>query len=93
LQRLFEDADRLGATLLVWLIARDLAYATDPPEDLVATLGLQGADGVAKEAWPAWLEASRRPYDAVAAEQARQARLEADANTSALGTAVATATE
>ena len=79
LQRLFQDADELGASLLIWLIARDLSYATAPPEDLVATLGLQQADGAPKEAWPAWLEAARRPYDPVEAERARFARLEAEA--------------
>jgi hypothetical protein len=71
LQRLFDDADRLGASLLIWFISRDLAYATAPPEDLVATLGLQAWDGAPKEAWPAWLEAGRRPYDPLEAERAR----------------------
>jgi hypothetical protein len=76
LQRLFGDADRLGASVLIWLISRDLSYATEPPEDLVATLGLQAADGTPKEAWPAWLAASRRPYDPVEAERARFARID-----------------
>lgn len=80
LQRLFSDADDLGASLLVWLLSRDLSYATEPPEDLVATLGLQAVDGTPKEAWPAWLDAVRRPYDPVEAERARFARLEAAAN-------------
>jgi len=77
LQRLFEDADRLGSPLLIWLLAEDLSYATGPPEDLVATLGLLEIGGTPKEAWPAWLEAAARPYDPVAAEQARLQRLEA----------------
>lgn len=79
LQRLFDDADRLGASLLIWFISRDLAYATAPPEDLVATLGLQASDGAPKEAWPAWLEAERRPYDPLEAERARVAVLGAAA--------------
>ena len=89
LQRLFGDADQLGASLLIWLISRDLAYATGPPEDLIATLGLQQADGAPKEAWPAWLEAARRPYDPTEAERARVARLDAEAEAEAAGTASA----
>ena len=89
LQRLFEDADDLGASLLIWLISRDLAYATAPPEDLVATLGLQQSDGAPKEAWPAWLEAARRPYDPIEAERARVARLEAEAAAQAEATGTA----
>ncbi len=79
LQRLFEDADRLGSPLLIWLLAQDLSYATGPPEDLVATLGLMDVDRGLKEAWPAWEEAAARPYDPVQAEQARLDRLEAEA--------------
>lgn len=80
LQRLFDDADHLGASLLVWLISRDLGYATEPPEDLVATLGLQDVSGAPKEAWPAWLDALQRPYDPEEAERGRFARLEAEAD-------------
>jgi len=80
LQRLFEDADRLGSPLLIWLLAQDLSYATGPPEDLVATLGLMDVDKSPKEAWPAWEEAAARPYDPTEAEQARLDRLEAEAS-------------
>jgi len=86
LQRLFGDADRLGASVLIWLLSRDLAYATDPPEDLIATLGLQAVDGTPKEAWPAWLDAARRPYDPVEAERARFARIDAENGSPAGGT-------
>ncbi|MDA0351473.1 MAG: hypothetical protein O3A10_04575 [Chloroflexi bacterium] len=91
LQRLFSDADNLGATVLIWLIARDLSYAAEPPEDLVATLGLQQMDGTPKEAWPAWLEAVRRPYDPEAAERARFARIDAEAAGTATAGSAATA--
>ena len=87
LQRLFGDADYLGASVLVWLLSRDLAYATEPPEDIIATLGLQNSDGAPKEAWPAWLEAVRRPYDPEAAERARFARLEAESDDGEAGPA------
>ena len=88
LQRLFSDADNLGATVLIWLIARDLSYAAEPPEDLVATLGLQQMDGTPKEAWP---EAVRRPYDPEAAERARFARIDAEAAGTATAGSAATA--
>jgi len=79
LQRLFDDADRLGSPLLIWLLARDLSYATGPPEDLVASLGLMEVDGSPKEAWPAWESAAVRPYNPTKAEQARLIRIEVEA--------------
>ncbi len=63
LQRLFRDADELGAELVVWFAGRDPAFATEPPFDLLASIGLRSADDEPKEAWPAWEEAARRPYD------------------------------
>ena len=83
LQRLLADADRLGAPLLIWLLAQDLSYATGPPEDLVANLGLMEVGGLPKESWPAWLEAAARPYDPIEAEQNRLAQLEAEAEAEA----------
>lgn len=63
LERLLRDADALGATLVVWFAARDPAYAAEPPLDLLASIGLRDSEGEPKEAWPAWEEAVRRPYD------------------------------
>jgi hypothetical protein len=80
LQRLFEDSDRLGVSLLIWLLVEDLSYAPGPPEDLVANLGLMEVGGVPKEAWPAWLEAAARPYNPAEAEQARLRQIEAAAS-------------
>jgi hypothetical protein len=71
LQRLLSDADALGVELLIWFAGRDLSFAATPPYDLLARIGLQEADGAPKEAWPAWEEAARRPYDPPAAEVAR----------------------
>lgn len=71
LQRLLADADALGMELLIWFTARDLSFATAPPYDLIASIGLRDADDVPKEAWPAWVEAARRPYDPAAAELVR----------------------
>ena len=67
LQRLFRDADDLGATLVVWFVGRDPAFALEPPFDLLASIGLRTADDQPKEAWPTWEQAVRRPYDPQAA--------------------------
>ena len=67
LQRLLRDADELGASLLVWFAARDPAFATEPPLDLLSSIGLRTADDEPKEAWPAWEQAVNRPYDPQAA--------------------------
>jgi hypothetical protein len=77
LQRLLGDAERLGAPLLIWFAARDLAFAENPPFDIFASIGLQTDDGVPKDAWPVWEATSNRPYDPDLAELAR-ARLEAN---------------
>ncbi|MSQ41781.1 MAG: hypothetical protein EXR65_01910 [Dehalococcoidia bacterium] len=63
LQRLLRDADELGAALVVWFAGRDPAFATQPPYDLLASIGLRTADDRPKEGWPVWEEAVRRPFD------------------------------
>ena len=67
LQRLFRDADELGASLVIWFAARDPAFATEPPFDLLGSSGLRSAKDEPKEAWPAWEQAVNRPYDPQAA--------------------------
>lgn len=74
LQRLFEDADALGSPLVIWFAERDLSFATAPPYDLLASLGLRDIGDRAKEAWPVWEAAVNRPYDPAAAEALRQKR-------------------
>ena len=74
LQRLFEDADALASPLVIWFALRDLSFATAPPFDLVANIGLRDTTDRVKEAWPVWEAASNRPYDPAAAELARAAR-------------------
>lgn len=74
LQRLFEDADALGSPLVVWFAARDLSFATAPPYDLLASLGLRDIGDRAKESWPLWEAASNRPYNPAAAEVIRLKR-------------------
>lgn len=80
LQRLLEDADRLGAPLVIWFAANDLGFAASPPYDLLATIGLRDVTNAPKEAWPVWEAASNRPIDAAAAV-ARRAELDAQAAT------------
>ena len=71
LQRLFRDADELGAALVIWFTALDPAYATAPPLDLLASVGLRTSDDEPKEAWPTWAETLARPYDRGAATAPR----------------------
>ena len=70
LQRLLQDADEVKSPLLVWFIARDPSYLTAPPYDLLASIGLRDVSDKPKEAWPAWEEAARRPYDPANATKA-----------------------
>lgn len=67
LQRLFRDADELSVSLVIWFVARDPAYATAPPLDLIASSGLRTSADEPKEAWPTWEQAVNRPYDPEAA--------------------------
>jgi hypothetical protein len=71
LQRLFRDADELGAALVIWFAGLDPGYATQPPLDLLASIGLRTSDNEAKEAWPTWEETFARPYDREAATEPR----------------------
>ena len=71
LQRLFEDADLLGSPLVVWFAERDLSFATAPPYDLLASLGLRDIGDRPKESWPVWEATANRRYDPAAAEVIR----------------------
>jgi len=92
LQRLLQDADELGAELLVWFAGRDPAFAATPPYDLLTSIGLRSATDDMKEAWLVWEAAARRPYDPAAAAALRPvATLETPASATASATATATA--
>lgn len=71
LERLLADADALGSPLVVWFALRDLSFATAAPYDVLASIGLRDASDRPKESWPAWEEASNRPYDPAAAAERR----------------------
>lgn len=67
LERLLIDVDRMRSEQLIWFVVDDLAFATQPPQDLIASIGLRDSNAVPKEAWDDWVEASRRPIDPPAA--------------------------
>lgn len=69
-QRLIQDADEVKSPLLIWFIGRDPSYLTAPPYDLLSNIGLRDASDRPKEAWPAWEEAAKRPYDPANASKA-----------------------
>ncbi|MDA1061458.1 MAG: hypothetical protein O2895_00855 [Chloroflexi bacterium] len=68
LQRLLADSDALAAPFVVWFASRDPAFASDPPSDLLASIGLRDARDQPKEAWTVWAETSTRPYAPRSAE-------------------------
>ena len=67
LERLLVEVDRMRSEVLIWFVVDDLAFATLPPQDLIASIGLRDRNLVPKEAWNVWVEASRRPIDPRAA--------------------------
>ncbi len=91
-QRLFDDANWLGSPLVIWFAAQDLSFATAPPYDLLAHIGLRDTKDQPKEAWATWVEESRRPYDPAAAEAARQAAASATPTPEGTGTPAASGT-
>ena len=69
LQRLLAEADQLASPLVIWLAGRDLAFATEPPFDLLASIGLRDTADQPKEAWTVWLRAAARPYNPAALDE------------------------
>lgn len=63
LQRLLGDADALASPLVVWFLRQDANYLAAPPFDLFQSIGLVDREGKPKEAWAAWEQAAKRPYD------------------------------
>ena len=62
LQRLLADADAMAAPFVVWFAGRDPAFASEPPFDLLASIGLRDSADRPKEAWTVWAETAARPY-------------------------------
>ncbi len=64
LERLLREAEAGAWALVVWLTPEDPAFATDPPFDLFAQMGLRAVDGAEKPAWSVWVESASRPWPA-----------------------------
>ena len=62
LERLLAEAEVQEWELIVWLAPQDPDYATAPPYDLVARMGLTDARGIPKPAWETWRHEAERPW-------------------------------
>ena len=84
----------MGSPLVIWFAERDLSFATAPPYDLLASLGLRDIGDRMKEAWPLWEAASNRRYDPAAAEviRAKKATEQPPAGATVTGTPGASGT-
>jgi len=61
LQRLLQDADRLGFAMVSWVAARDPASGTGGVTASLKDTGLRRADGANKAAWTTWEAWAGRP--------------------------------
>ena len=61
LDRLLADAESSGFSMVVWLAARDPAFASSGPAVTFKDIGLRHSDGANKLGWSLWEQWSRRP--------------------------------
>jgi len=61
LRRLFQDAQRLYMTFVVWFASTDPAIVQAPPLDLLQHIGLRRSGGSAKPAWQVWADEAAIP--------------------------------
>jgi len=63
-QRLLEDTNSLGVSLVVWFAALDPAFASSGATAVFKDIGLRKSDGSNKLGWATWEEWARRPLEA-----------------------------
>ena len=61
LDRLLSDAEGNGFSMVVWLAARDPAFASSGPAVTFRDIGLRHSDGGNKLGWSLWEQWARRP--------------------------------
>ena len=62
LEHLLAEAEAADWEIVVWLSPDDASFATDPPFDLVAHMGLRAGSGALKPAWEVWSAHAIRPW-------------------------------
>lgn len=60
-ERLLNEANQLGFSMVVWFAALDPAFASSGATSVFRDIGLRKSDGSNKLAWTTWEEWSRRP--------------------------------
>ncbi|PZC47688.1 MAG: hypothetical protein DK306_001024 [Chloroflexi bacterium] len=70
LRRVLAEAEAGAWELVVWISPDDPAFATEPPFDLFAQMGMRAAGGVEKPAWSVWVQSAIRPWQPAPAEGA-----------------------
>jgi exo-beta-1,3-glucanase (GH17 family) len=63
-QRLLEDTNSLGVSMVVWFAALDPAFASSGATAVFKDIGLRKSDGSNKLGWATWEEWARRPLEA-----------------------------
>lgn len=61
LNRLLQESDKLGFSMVVWFAALDPSFASSGASSVFKDIGLRRSDGANKLAWATWEEWARRP--------------------------------
>ena len=63
-QRLLEETNSLGVSMVIWFAALDPAFASSGTTAVFKDIGLRKSDGSNKLGWATWEEWARRPLEA-----------------------------